>query len=651
MNDLKEYCESLPSGIKQTGRSLKGPAEISLRAGNLNMIFRDGALRYIFAGPDELILMIYAAVRDRNWITVIPVISDEEYDIKSDSFRIKYTGSYFSHEIDFTACFEMKGNQDNSLVLTMEGIVNRSFLKNRIGFCILHPIESCAGNNCIIEHSDGSSEQLFFPEEISPHQVFRDIKSMVWLTNRTHCRIDFEGDIFETEDQRNWTDASFKTYSTPLSIPFPVALEKGTRIYQCVRFRAEGSFDMAKNRVDKTMVKLFPEKIFRLPSVGICQSDRSSPLDKNEIKILRTLRFDHYRVDLHLCGNSWQAKAEQAYNESIDLGYPLEFALFVDDNAREQITNFISWYSNRKPSVISILLFHKSYPSTPDQMAREVIPLLRKIDPDIKTGTGTNANFAQLNRNRPGETGNDFICYSIQPQEHASDNSTLVENLKAQEYSVKSARGFSGNKGITISPVTLKRRFNASTTFIELPWSGPDMPPQVDSRLMSLFGACWTAGSLKYLCEAGADNITFHYTTGERGIIQGKSDSQWPSHFPTVKGMIFPVYYVFRYLLDHKDLKIIKSISSKPLIIDCLSLTDGKQALIMLVNFTGYLQSVKLESCSGLFRIRTLSTDSFGKAASDYLWTGIEGEKIFRSKETFKLEPYSINFLEGWLRN
>src|SRR4030043_767298 len=109
MNHLKAYCEALPSGIKQTGRSVQEPAEITLRAGKLKMSFRDGALRYISAGRIELLRMIYSAVCDRNWITIVPVISDEEYDIKSDSFRIKYTGSYISDEVDYTARFEIEG--------------------------------------------------------------------------------------------------------------------------------------------------------------------------------------------------------------------------------------------------------------------------------------------------------------------------------------------------------------------------------------------------------------------------------------------------------------------------------------------------------------------------------------------------------------
>ena len=33
------------------------------------------------------------------------------------------------------------------------------------------------------------------------------------------CRM--EGDTFEMEDQRNWSDASYKTYVRPLALPWP----------------------------------------------------------------------------------------------------------------------------------------------------------------------------------------------------------------------------------------------------------------------------------------------------------------------------------------------------------------------------------------------------------------------------------------------
>ena len=115
-------------------------------------------------------------------------------------------------------------------------------------------------------------------------------------------------------------------------------------------------------------------------------------------------------------------------------------------------------------------------------------------------------------------------------------------------------------------------------------------------------------------------------------MFQGENDSAWPEVFPAVKGMVFPVYHVFRFLMENKDLKLVKSISSNPLIIDCLALSDGKQARIILVNFSMSVRTVKLECCSGLFRMRTLSAASFSEAALNFRWTGIENEKIIKSK-------------------
>ena len=623
----------------------------SLRAGNLSMGYGDGNIRYVCAGGTEILRMICPAVRDREWLTVSPQIEEEKIHESEDSFEIHLRCRYRKNEMDLVASYILEGKADNSLSLTMEAEALSTFEKNRIGICILHPFEGYAGKNCIIEHTDGSVEQSVFPEDISPHQIFRDIRSMEWSIKGITCRIDFEGDVFETEDQRNWTDSSYKTYSTPLSIPWPVTVEKGTKIFQKVTFWAAGDFEPLDKLNDATLIRIFPDEKLRIPPVGICKSSRSSALTPDEIKLLRSAKFDHYRVDLHLCETGWQFKAEEFCKEALDLCFRTEFALFFDDNVHQQINNFIDWYSRRHVPISNFLLYHCSCPSTPDKLAAEVIPLLRKVNPDVKIATGTNANFAQLNRNRPGETGNDCICYSIHPQEHASASLTLVENLESQFHTVRSARKIAGNKKILISPVNIQRRFNANTSFVELPWKGSGPPPQVDSRMMSLIGACWTAGSLKYLCQAGADSITYYETAGERGIIQGDWDPRWPSEFQSEKGMIFPVFHVFRFLLNNKQLSLVKCISSKPLIADCLALSDGKQGHLLLVNYTETRQKVKLECCSGLMRIRSLFSENYSEAADDNRWTGIKNEKIVKTQEAFEIEPFSLNFMEGWLKH
>ena len=627
------------------------PEMTKLRAGNLSLSYSDGNIRYVSAGQTEIIRMICSAVRDKEWLNVNPQIEEEKINESEDSFEIFLRCRYRKDEMDLAASYVFMGKTDNSLTLTMEAEALSTFEKNRIGICVLHPIEGCAGNKCIIGHTNGPEEESAFPVEISPHQVFHDIKSMQWATEGIDCRIDFEGDVFETEDQRNWTDASFKTYSTPLSFPWPSLVEKGTRIFQKVTFRASGNFISQEIQDDLTVIKNIPDEKFRMPSVGICRSGRYATLTPNEIKLLRSIRFDHYRIDLHLYENGWQFTADDLCMELPDLGYRTEFALFFDDRIHQQINNFIDWYSRCQLSPTHILLYHKSRPSTPDELANEVIPLLRKVSPDVKIATGTNANFAEINRNRPGETGNDCICYAIHPQEHASDNLTLVENLQAQYYSVTSAQKFAGNRKIFISPVNIQRRFNANTSFVELPWSGPGLPPQADSRMMSLFGACWTAISIKYLCQAGADSLTYYETAGERGIFQGESDPKWPTEFPSEKGMIYPSFHVFRFLLGNKQLNFVKCTSSRPLVADCLALSDGKQGHMLLVNFTGNKQKIKLECCSGLIRLRSLCSDSFAEAASDNRWTGINNEKIIKAQEIFEIEPLSLNFIEGWLKH
>ncbi len=65
-----------------------------------------------------------------------------------------------------------------------------------------------------------------------------DIRSLAWTHDGVATTATFDGEVFEMEDQRNWTDASYKTYSTPLERPFPVVIADGAVIEQSVVFDA-----------------------------------------------------------------------------------------------------------------------------------------------------------------------------------------------------------------------------------------------------------------------------------------------------------------------------------------------------------------------------------------------------------------------------
>jgi hypothetical protein len=649
MDPLLEYTSSLSRETKWHGNHNETGSHLTLKAGCLSMVYECGNLRYISIGNREVIRMIYSAVRDKEWLTIKPVISGEEFDLHPDSFRIRYYCQYNSGEINFSARYTIEGNPDNSLIFSLDGEAMNTFKKNRIGFCVLHPVEGNAGESCIINHSNEEPETLIFPRLISPHQPFRDIKSMKWKISDLDCTLDFYGDIFETEDQRNWTDASYKTYSTPLNYPFPVRLQKGEKINQKIELKVKGVLKLEKAENDEIVITIHADKTFGIPLIGISMSTRPEPLTEREIQILKKLRFDHYRVDLYLFNSDWRIKAELARNEAVRLEYSLEFALFLDDNAVNQSVEFIDWITATSQDIALLILFHKTHESTPDLLTDTIAPLFKEAFPGIKIGCGTNANFAQLNRNRIKSVHNNYICYSIHPQEHASDNTTLVENLQPQENTVVSSRHFANGKEIWISPVNIQRRFNANIENYEHPFTGVDFPQQVDSRLMSLFGACWTIGSLKYLSKAGIKGVTFFETVGERGIMQGDFPSHWPEEFQSIKGMIFPVFFVFQYLLRYKSFKMIKSECLYPLKVDTLALSDGKQVKLILSNFTPVQQQAVINGCSGRFTIKQLNAENFADAVSDINWYEYTGQITINSNEHLLLRPFSVSFVDGWL--
>lgn len=424
---------------------------VKLKAGSLSMIYEEGNIRYISAGRNEMIRMIYSAVRDKEWLTIKPEISDEKIEILPDSFRIGYHCNYRSGEINFSAWYEIEGKSDNSVIFSFEGEALAAFEKSRIGFCVLHPAEHYADKQCTITHSDGTEEIAVFPLYISPDQPFLDIKSMKWKRNGAVCKLTFSGDIFETEDQRNWTDDSYKTYCTPLRLPCPALVRTGQKISQRIELKVEPGIINNIRDGAEIRITVSPDDTFAFPLLGIGRSTRPVMLTENEIGILKEINFDNYRVDLYLFKTDWYQVADKANDEAIKLKYPLEFALFFDENWIVQSDDFISWVTDRQPLISAIMLFHRTESSTPSHITDSVAPKLKRALHDVRVGCGTNANFAQLNRQFPSSGFIDLVCYSIHPQEHASDNSTLVENLRAQSDSVLSARYYSGGMDIVVS--------------------------------------------------------------------------------------------------------------------------------------------------------------------------------------------------------
>ncbi len=515
---------------------------IALSTRSIECIFEPGTgfLRYVRSGDCELLRAICGVVRDRNWNTVEPQVTIRELDTREDYFRVSFSVQCSVREIRFRweGMIEASGP---SLVFRFEGEAKSTFEKNRIGLCILHPIRECAGRPCRAEQVDGSWVEGEFPLHIAPHQPFQNFRRLVWQPEaEITAELTLNGETFEMEDQRNWTDASFKTYGTPLELPFPVTIREGGCVVQSAELRVRSSRDSRLTGSRALILRFTAESPSRsMPALGLCVASHGRALTPNEIQRLAKLRLDHLRVDLHLSSSDWEREYLRADTEAKAIDAYLHAALFLTNDAESQLRKFSHLADPARVKVCFV--FHVSEKSTSEQW----LMLAKHLMPGFKLVAGTNAYFAELNRQRP--PGEFPAVYSINPQVHAFDDLSLFETLEAQASTVDSALRFASNS-LFISPITLRPRFNPNATDISAERPG-ELPAAVDSRQRLMQAALWTLGTIGSLgsCPRVA-SLTFFETTGWRGLIETQAGSPLPDQFPSKPGEVFPVYSVFSTL-------------------------------------------------------------------------------------------------------
>jgi hypothetical protein len=154
----------IPKGILCHGTDEPLKKAIKLRAGSLSMIFEPASafLRCIRMEEKELVRGIYVAVRDRNWDTVRSKVSNLKVEYTQDGFDISFEVECIEREIVFFWTGTVIGDPEGRVTFTMHGIARSTFLRNRIGFCVLHPMQEYAGKPCSVERYSlrGSSWHL-----------------------------------------------------------------------------------------------------------------------------------------------------------------------------------------------------------------------------------------------------------------------------------------------------------------------------------------------------------------------------------------------------------------------------------------------------------------------------------------------------------
>jgi hypothetical protein len=360
---------------------------------------------------------------------------------------------------------------------------------------------------------------------------------------------------------------------------------------------------------------------------------------------LKALNLSHLRTGVRLAEPDYDAKLRQAVEEANALGVTLEIALFLSDDASNELQELVDLLDQLRPPVWSWLIFHDGEKTTSEKWVKLARKHLVDYDSSAKIGAGTNVFFTELNRDRPPVESLDLVCYSLNPQVHAFDNLSLVETLPAQGVTVDSARQFIGDLPLAVTPVTLKMRFNPNATGPEPEPPPGELPPAVDERQMSLFGAAWTVGSLKYLAERDVQSLTYYETTGWRGVMETEAGSPLPEKFPSLPGSVFPLYHVLADAGEFAGGQIIPTTSSDNLRVEGLTLSKEGQTTLLLANLSADLQQVTVKNLSEQVRVRLLDeTNAEVAMESPEEFRRQPGEWRQTSNEVLQLSlpPYAV---------
>jgi len=584
-----------------------------LRAGPLSVAYTNGELRCIRLGYTEVLRRVYIVFQDRNWTARPWIITEEEVTDTSDSFTITYTGRGTFDAEPFTMNVIIHGEPDGTITYSMSGKASASFIRNRLGLCVLHPIEGIAGSPCTVEHVSGAIEESSFPLSIAPHQPFTNLRALTHeVVPGVAATVRLTGETFETEDHRNWSDASYKTYCTPISLPFPVTVQPGDLIEQSLELRLSGSMSTPVPQVPRPTTITFGAASSRqpLPRIGFQIDTDGHALSVDEVEQLRVLRPAHLRIDIDAASPGAIDRLEEGLRQARALGTSLVPALFVTDPA--DVDRFREHAVADAADIDHWLVFDPKARVTPT----EIIAAARaRLGSQAVIGAGTNLYFTELNRDRPEPDAADILNFSINPQVHASDDETIVQNLQAQQVIASGAREICGSACISVGPITLRPRFNPNATAPELDVSNTPLPSSVDARQSSGLGAAWTTISIKYLAESGTiDSITYYELTGWRGLLEREKPMQAADFRSTVGGS-FPLMSVFAGCVGFTHVR--PCVSSDPARFDALLLENDGALRLMVANFTPDSISVEVAAASESRARFTIEAAPYSVTTSD----------------------------------
>ena len=513
------------------GTSLPPAPRLLLRAGRLSAELVEGSIRRLAWDGIEIVRGIAFLVRDDAWGTLPARLGNPVVTADAGHFSVRFAGEIEGHDASFAFAARIDGNADGRFTFAVEGTPDRDLLTNRAGFVLLHPADF-GGVPVTLLGVDGSETDAVFPETISPGQPFFDLRGLRYAlpgagTVTCMMQASLPNDPlgrFETEDQRNWCDASFKTYVGSLLDPHPYRLTGDAPFGQTVTVSVAPASSVPAAATQATGSA--PDG-GALPSFCIGVPHGAHEVDAQSAAAIRALGLAWALVEADL--RRADVAAHLSACASLTAGRSVRLDVVspaTEDPAAELAAAArLCAQAGLRPDAVLVVPapYLKSY--QPSGQWPDLPPLeewyaaARAAFPGVAVGGGMMTNFTELNRKRPDPDGLAFIAHGTTAIVHDADDVAVMETLETLPHIGRSVRALWQGVPWQLGPSSIAMRSNpyGATDPQNPDWLRMPLADR-DPRQRGLFGAAWTVGYAAAAAQAGAALVALHASHGHLGL-------------------------------------------------------------------------------------------------------------------------------------
>lgn len=533
-----------------------------LTAGDLSCELSDGALRYVTWRGVEVIRGIAYLLRDADWGTATMHLQTCQVRQVATGFEVSLQAVLGEGTSAVAMQGIIRGSNDGTLDFRVSAQGAQPVVTSRCGFVLLHPA-AVAGKELEVTHTDASHEKTTFPLLVSPVQPVLDIRRLrhaaapgVWVDCLLEAELPHDPHgKFEMEDQRNWSDASFKTYVASLLDPWPYTLPAGRSFSQRVRVRiedAQAGTAPSLSPCSHAALQL-GDPVGRMPAIGVAAPDglaSASPEEKAAVGRMHP-QWLLGEVDLTDPSPESGAAAARQLRALFDLAdeagarIQLDFVCSHRPEFDAAVARELCGSIGRWPAAVRALPAPLLKSFQPQGKWPELPPLesysaaFRDAFPGAALGGGMFTNFTELNRKRSSAECLDFIGHAVCPIVHAADDRSVMGTLESLPHIVRSVHAHWPGLSYRLGPVTLAMHRNP---YGERPVRNSErrrLPMgDEDPRHQGSFNAAWTAGVAAAAIPSGVDVLYLHHTHGVSGPLLDPGQPGW------TRGSCVPAYRV-----------------------------------------------------------------------------------------------------------